>query len=264
MDKPLWQPSPARIANANLTAFLKEARGRWNVPGSDYDDFHQWSVSRPEQFWQSVWSFCDVIGDMGNGPVLVDGKKMPGARWFPEAKLNFAENLLRRRDKTPAIVFWSEDRLKSTVTYAELYSEVSRLAQALKAMGIRPGDRVAGYMPNVPGTVIAMLAATSIGAVWSSCSPDFGVQGVLDRFGQIEPRVLFSADGYFYNGKTIDLVPRLKEIVDGIPTIENVVIVPYTQPRPKITGVFPAHWDPKLRIPRGQVVAAASIVSPKY
>ena len=237
MEKPLWQPSPARVANANLTAFLKEARTRWNVPGSDYDDFHQWSVSKPEQFWQSVWSFCELIGDMGEGPYLVDGRKMPGARWFPNATLNYAENLLRRRDRSPAIVFWSEDRLKSTVSYAELYSEVSRLAQALKAMGVKPGDRVAGYMPNVPGTVIAMLAATSIGAVWSSCSPDFGVQGVLDRFGQIEPKVLFAADGYFYNGKTIDIVPRLGPIMEGIPSVEKLVIVPYTQPRPKLSGV---------------------------
>ena len=237
MEKPLWQPSPARIANANLTAFASEVRARWNVPGSDYDDLHQWSVSKPEQFWQSVWSFCEVIGDPGNGPYLVDGRKMPGARWFPQGKLNFAENLLRRRDRAPAIVFWSEDRLKSTVTYAELYSEVSRLAQALKAMGVKPGDRVAGYMPNVPGTVIAMLAATSLGATWSSSSPDFGVQGVLDRFGQIEPKILFSADGYFYNGKTIDLLPRLAQIVDAMPSVEQVVIVPYTQPRPKIAGV---------------------------
>jgi acetoacetyl-CoA synthetase len=237
MEKPLWQPSATRIANANITAFAKAARERWGVPGSDYDDLHHWSVIKPEQFWQSVWSFCDMIGNPGPGPVLLDGNKMPGARWFPEAHLNFAENLLRRRDKTPAIVFWSEERLKSTVTYAELYSEVSRLAQALRAAGVKPGDRVAGYMPNVPGAVIAMLAATSLGAVWSSCSPDFGVQGVLDRFGQIEPKILFSADGYFYNGKTIDLVDRLKEIVKSMPSVERVVIVPYTQPRPKISDI---------------------------
>jgi acetoacetyl-CoA synthetase len=237
MEKPLWQPSPARIANANLTAFAKAVREHWGVPGSDYDDLHQWSVAQPEPFWRSVWSFCGVIGDPGDGPALVDGNRMPGARWFPEARLNFAENLLRRRDRSPAIVFWSEDRLKSSVSYAELYSEVSRLAQALAAAGVRPGDRVAAYMPNVPGTVIAMLATASLGAVWSSCSPDFGVQGVLDRFGQIEPKILFAADGYFYNGKTIDLVDRLKEIVKGMPSVEKVVIVPYTQPRPKISGI---------------------------
>jgi len=237
MEKPLWQPSPSRIASANLTAFARQARERWNFPAEDYSDLHWWSVSEPAQFWQSVWTYCGVIGDPGAGPALVDGKKMPGARWFPEARLNYAENLLRRRDRSPAIVFWSEERLKSAVTFAELYSEVSRLAQALRAAGIKPGDRVAGYMPNVPGTVIAMLAATSIGAVWSSCSPDFGVQGVLDRFGQIEPRVLFAADGYFYNGKTIDLTDRLAEISRNLPSVEKIVIVPYTQPRPPITDI---------------------------
>ncbi len=237
MEKPLWQPSRSRIASANLTAFARQARERWGLSASDYSELHHWSVTEPVQFWQSVWSFCGVIGEQGDGPWLVDGKRMPGARWFPGAHLNFAENLLRRRDRSPAIVFWSEDRLKSTVTFAELYSEVSRLAQALRAAGIKPGDRVAGFMPNVPGTVIAMLAAASIGAVWSSCSPDFGVQGVLDRFGQIEPRVLFAADGYFYNGKTIDLLPRLKQIIDGMPSVEKLVIVPYTRPRPQIADI---------------------------
>jgi len=237
MERPLWQPSPARIANANLTAFVRQAREKWSIPADDYSDLHGWSVSEPAQFWQSVWSFCGVIADEGTGPALVDGGKMPGARWFPDARLNFAENLLRRRDRSPAIVFWSEDRLKSTVTYAELYSEVSRLAQALQAAGVKPGDRVAGYMPNVPGTVIAMLATTTLGAVWSSCSPDFGVQGALDRFGQIEPRMLFAADGYFYNGKTIDLLPRLAQIVEAMPSVEKLVVVPYTRPRPPLAGV---------------------------
>ena len=237
MERPLWQPSPSRIASANLTAFARQAKTRRSIPAEDYSDLHWWSVSEPAQFWQSVWSFCGVIGDPGTGPVLVDGKKMPGARWFPGARLNFAENLLRRRDRAPAMVFWSEDRLKSTVSFAELYSEVSRLAQALQAAGIKPGDRIAGYMPNVPGTVIAMLATASLGAVWSSCSPDFGVQGVLDRFGQIEPRILFAADGYFYNGKTIDLADRLKEISRNLPSVEKIVVVPYTQPRPPIAGI---------------------------
>jgi len=237
MDQPLWQPSPARIANANLTAFLREARARWGVAADDYAALHRWSVAEPAQFWQSVWSFCGVIGDECDGPALLDGHRMPGARWFPEAQLNFAENLLRRRDRAPAIVFWGEERLKTTVTWAELYSEVSRLAQALQAAGLKPGDRVAGYLPNVPGAVIAMLAATSLGAVWSSCSPDFGVQGVLDRFGQIEPKILFAADGYFYSGKTIDLVDRLEEISRNLPSVEKIVVVPYTRPRPPLAGI---------------------------
>jgi acetoacetyl-CoA synthetase len=236
-DKPIWQPSPERVRNANLTAFVREAQKKWGITAQDYAALHRWSVTRPGEFWQSVWSFCGVIGDAHAGPVLVDGNRMPGARWFPGAKLNFAENLLRRRDRSTAIVFWGEDRLKTTVTYAELYAEVSRLSQALRAAGVKPGDRVAGYLPNVPGTLIAMLAATSLGAIWSSCSPDFGVQGVLDRFGQIEPRVLFAADGYFYNGRSIDLVDRLKEIAASLPSVEKVVVVPYTRPRPPISGI---------------------------
>jgi acetoacetyl-CoA synthetase len=162
---------------------------------------------------------------------------MPGARWFPQARMNFAENLLRRRDREIAIEFWGEDKVQSRVTYAELYHEVSRLAQALRASGVKAGDRVAAYMPNIPGTVIAMLATTSLGAIWSSCSPDFGVQGVLDRFGQIEPRILFSADGYFYNGKTIDVLPRLAEIAQSLPSVERVIVVPYTERSPDISGV---------------------------
>ena len=237
METPLWQPSPARIANANLTAFMRQARARWGVAAEDYAALHRWSVAEPAQFWQSVWSFCGVIGDERDGPALLDGHRMPGARWFPEAQLNFAENLLRRRDRAPAIVFWGEERLKTTVTCAELYSEVSRLAQALQALGVKPGDRVAGYLPNVPGAVIAMLATASLGAVWSSCSPDFGVQGVLDRFGQIEPKVLFAADGYFYNGKSIDLVDRLEEISRNLPSVEKMVVVPYTRPRPPLAGI---------------------------
>jgi acetoacetyl-CoA synthetase len=237
MSEPLWQPSRERIEGALLTAFVREVRRRWGIAARDYAALHQWSVTEPAHFWQSVWSFCEVIGDPGEGPALADGHRMPGARWFPQARLNFAENLLRRRDRSPAIVFWGEDRLKSAVTCAELYSEVSRLAQALREAGVRPGERVAGYMPNVPGTVIAMLATASLGAVWSSCSPDFGAQGVLDRFGQITPRVLFAADGYFYNGKTIDVLPRLAEIAEQLPSVERIIVVPYTQPRPRIARI---------------------------
>src|SRR5262245_38194353 len=147
MDKPLWQPSPDRIATTNLAAFMQHARQRWDAPAADYDQLYAWSIAQPEEFWQSVWSFCGVIGDPGNGPVLENGDRMPGARWFPGARLNFAENLLRRRDNGVAIVFRSEDRLKSSVTYAGLYAEVSRLARALRAAGIVRGDRVAGYVP---------------------------------------------------------------------------------------------------------------------
>src|SRR3990172_8628074 len=177
LETPLWQPSPERIAHANLTAFMRHVGSRWGAAFDDYAGLHRWAVTEPARFWESVWSFCGVIGDASDGPALENGHRMPGARWFPEARLNYAENLLRRRDRSPAIVFWGEDRLRSAVTCADLYSEVSRLAQALRDAGVKPGDRVAGYMPNVPGTVIAMLAATSLGAVWSSSSPPFGGQG---------------------------------------------------------------------------------------
>ncbi len=237
MTTPLWQPSPASIDSCNMTALMRAARREYGIELADYAALHAWSVREPEQFNCLLWKFCGVIAKRQGEIVLEHGDRMPGARWFPQAQLNFAENLLRRRDTGVAIEFWGEDRVKSSVTHAGLYHEVSRLAQALRASGVKPGDRVAAYIPNIPGAVIAMLAATSIGAIWSSCSPDFGVQGVLDRFGQIEPRILFSADGYLYNGKTIDVRPRLAEIVAALPSIEKVIVIPYTQRSPAIHAV---------------------------
>ncbi|MGE5523192.1 MAG: acetoacetate--CoA ligase [Rhodospirillaceae bacterium] len=253
MDQPLWQPSPDRVTRANLTAFMKAVRRDHRASVSDYPSLYRWSIDNPELFWSAVWRFCGVLGELHGTPVVLDRENMPGAQWFPRARLNFAENLLRRRDDATAIVFRGEDRLGRSITYAELYAEVSRLAQALRAAGVAPGDRVAAYMPNLPGTVIAMLAATSAGAIFSSCSPDFGVQGVLDRFGQIAPKILFAADGYFYGGKTIDVVPRLREIAERLPSVEKMVIVPYTQRSPRIEGIaraveiheFMAPWGPR-------------------
>ena len=237
MDTPLWQPSAAKIDAANMTAFMRAAESKYGARIPDYATLYDWSIREPAEFWRLVWEFCGVIAEQQGDVVVEDFDRMPGARWFPQARLNFAQNLLRRRDQATALVFWGEDRVQGSVTYAGLYHEVSRLAQALRANGVKAGDRVAGYMPNIPGSVIAMLAATSIGAIWSSCSPDFGVQGVLDRFGQIEPRILFSADGYFYNGKTIDVLPRLAEIVQQLPSVERVIVVPYTQRSPAIHAV---------------------------
>jgi len=253
MNQPLWKPSPERISRANMTAFAREAGKKWDADTGDYASLYRWSITRPEEFWQSVWSYCGVIGEQGGGLIIVDRARMPGAQWFPAARINFAENLLRRRDHGIAIVFWGENRVASRVTFAELYAEVSRLAQALRNAGVRPGDRVAGYMPNIPGTVIAMLASASIGATWSSCSPDFGTQGELDRFGQIEPKVLFSADGYFYNEKTIDVLPRVRELMPRLSSVEKLIVVPYTQPRPDLSGLpnavnvheFMAPWRPR-------------------
>jgi acetoacetyl-CoA synthetase len=191
-----------------------------------YEALHAWSVARPEQFWSLLWEFCEVQGSRA-GPALVDADRMPGAQWFPQAKLNFAHNLLRRRDDGDAIVFWGEDRVKRRLTHRNLYDLVSRMAQALADAGVGKGDRVAGYLPNVPEASAAMLATASLGAIWSSCSPDFGVQGVLDRFGQIEPKVLFCADGYLYNGKEFDSQEKARAALEKLPSVEECVVVDY-------------------------------------
>ncbi|HXF18504.1 MAG TPA: AMP-binding protein, partial [Burkholderiales bacterium] len=200
----LWQPSTSRIADANITAFIKLINKRWQAGVADSIALYEWSVAQPEQFWTAVWDFCGVIAERRGERVLVDGHKMPGARWFPDAKLNFAENLLRRRDDETAMVFWGENKVRRRMSFFELHDAVSRTAQALTAAGVNQGDRVAAFMPNLPESIIFMLAAASLGAIWSSCSPDFGVQGVLDRFGQIKPTILFAVEGYHYNGKVID------------------------------------------------------------
>ena len=225
---PLWQPSKKRIAATRLTAFAKAAEKRWNrrLAGADYSDLHAWSIEHPEEFWVSVWEQCDVIGDIG-ATVVTDREKMPGARWFPEARLNFAENLLCRPIAGDALVFWGEDKVKGRASQAELHRAVAQTAAALRAMGVVKGDRVAAYLPNLPAAVVAMLATASIGAIFSSASPDFGVQGVLDRFGQIEPKVLFACDGYWYNGKTNDCLGKVAEIAARLPSLERVVVVPY-------------------------------------
>ena len=237
MAEMLWQPSPERIADANLTGFAALVRERHGQNATDYATLHRWSIENRAAFWSTVWEYAEVIGDRGDGPVLVDGDRMPGAKWFPGARLNFAENLLRRRDDAPAILFRGEDRVRYALSFRQLHDAVSMVAQGLRAAGVSTGDRVAGYMPNMPETVVAMLAATSIGAIWSSASPDFGVQGVVDRFGQIGPKVLFSADGYFYGGKRFDSVGRLAPVAARVPSIERVVVVPYTTPAPDLSAV---------------------------
>ena len=222
MSAPLWQPSAEHIQSTRLSAFIRHTRREF----ADYQALHRWSVEDSEAFWQEVWQFTGVIGDMGSER-LRQPTAMPGAEWFPQAKLNFAENLLRRREERQALVFWGEDQCKTQLSYAELYAAVSRLAQALRAQGVGVGDRVAGMMPNMPATLIAMLASSAIGAIWSSCSPDFGVDGALDRFGQVEPKVWFVPDGYWYNGKKIDIASKVSAIAAGLPTVSRIVTVPY-------------------------------------
>ncbi len=195
-----------------------------------YAALHAWSVAHSEEFWNLVWDFCGVIGQKG-ARTVVDAERMPGARWFPDAKLNFAENLLRRNDDTDALVFWGEDKARRRMNWRALNAEVSRLQQAFRAEGLRAGDRVAAYMPNMPETIIAMLAASSLGAVFTSCSPDFGVQGILDRFGQIEPKFLIGVDGYHYGGKTHSVLDKLAEVQRNLPSLKRTILVPYAAAR---------------------------------
>jgi acetoacetyl-CoA synthetase len=228
MVEPIWRPSPERAARAQIG--LLAARHGFSGPGA-VSELWRWSVEHPELFWGELVSSMGVRLSRPADAVLVDGDRMPGARWFVGAELNFAENLLRRRDATPAIVFRGEDGTRREIDWAGLWAAVESLRAALKADGVGVGDRVAGYLPNIPETIVAMLAASSLGAVWSSCSPDFGVSGVLDRFGQIEPKVLISVDGYHYAGKRIDIRERLADIVAGLPGLVRTVLVPFLDSR---------------------------------
>ena len=223
---PLWVPSPEQIAKAPITAFRQAASSMAGRELANYDDLHRWSIDDMEGFWTLVWDFTDAIGERGER-ILIDGDHMPGAAFFPDARLNFAENLLRKRGTSEAIVFRGEDKVERRMSWDELHALVSRLQQVMRAEGVQAGDRVAGMMPNMPETVAAMLAAVSIGAIWSSCSPDFGVQGVIDRFGQIEPVMFFTSDGYWYNGKRNDIGAKVGEIVALLPTVKRAVIVDY-------------------------------------
>jgi acetoacetyl-CoA synthetase len=230
----MWQPSEEAIEHAQLTQFARHAVRKYRLDLNTYADFYRWTVDNPEQFWSEVWEWCGVKASRKGTTVLVDGDKMPGARWFPEARLNFAENLLRRGDRGDAFVFWDERGVQRRVSYSDLTSDVSRAAQALAQLGLRAGDRAAAFIPNLPETGMLALAALSQGIVWSSCSPDFGVDGVIDRFGQIEPKVLFVADGYLYNGKPHDVLERVREIAERLPSLRKVVVVPYLEARPDI------------------------------
>jgi acetoacetyl-CoA synthetase len=230
MNAPLWQPSPDRVAQANLTAFAARVSAKHGVALADFSALYRWSVAEPEAFWRALWDDAGIVGEAG-ARTLVDAQAMPGAHWFPDAQLNFAENLLAHRapGDGDALVFWGEDKVKRRFSESELFASVSRVAQGLRAAGVKRGDRVAAYTPNLPEAIIAMLASASLGAIWSSASPDFGVQGVLDRFGQIEPVVLFTVDGYWYNGKPQPVLDKLSAIVKRLPSLRRVVVTPYLQ-----------------------------------
>jgi acetoacetyl-CoA synthetase len=231
---PIWTPTPERIANANVTAFMHALNDAYGLQMSNYHALYEWSVTNPQHFWSAVWDFCGVVGERGVAPgidIMENEHLMPGAKFFPKARINFAENLIEREFKSrtdcDAMIFWGEDKLRERVTYRELDEQVSQWQQAMRTMGVKKGDRVAAFMPNMPEAVIAMLAATSLGAVWTSCSPDFGVQGVVDRFGQVEPVLLIACDGYLYNGKAVPTLARIAECVEQLPSVQRVVVVPY-------------------------------------
>jgi len=243
-NAPLWSPSRAQIESTNLFQFTQLAAQTSGNPISDYNELWSWSIEQPEAFWSLIWDYSGVIGTKGER-VLVDGEMMPGARWFPDAQLNFAQNLLKRDDDSDALVFWGEDKVTLRLSWRELSSEVSRCQQMLIDSGVGIGDRVAGYLPNMPQTIIAMLATTSLGAVWSSASPDFGVDGVLDRFGQIEPKVLFCVDGYYYNGKQVDCRQKNSEVSARLPSLVRTVEVSYIESEQSVTTAI-TPWEAAL------------------
>ena len=244
---PLWAPDADQIGKTNLARFMRE------VGIADWPALYEWSCREREQFWAAVWRFCGIVAEerAGRDPwddVLAGRDRVAppnptdGPTWFRGARLNFAENLLRYRDDREALVFWNELGRQRSVTYAELATSAAGFAAALRGAGVRKGDRVAGFMPNLPETVVAMLGAASIGAIWSSCSPDFGASGVLDRFGQIEPKILVTTSSYRYSGKTIDCLDRVRDIVAQLPGIERVVVVPYLDDRGRLDGIRGATW----------------------
>ena len=233
-SQPLWQPSVKTVNASNMLRFMQQLKRELGLAFEDYQQLHQWSVAYPQQFWQQVWLFSEIRSSKQADKVLSDGEKFPGAKWFSGARLNYAENALRNRTDKTALISRLEDGSRRTLSYAQLYQQVAECAAALRQHGVVAGDRVAGFMPNIPETVVAMLATASIGAIWSSCSPDFGINGVMDRFGQIEPKVLFCCEGCFYNGKTIDCMPRLQQITSNISSIQQLVVVAVTCQQPVI------------------------------
>jgi len=235
MAKMLWKPSEERIKNSNMYKFMLYINEKHGTDFKEYGPLYQWSVDNIPEFWASLWDYADIKHSKTYDTIIGDLNKMPGATWFSGAQLSFAENLLQFRDERVALIFKGEAQDSIKMTYAELYDEVARVAKSLRDAGVQAGDRVGGFMPNMPETVVAMLAATSMGATWSSCSPDFGIKGVLDRFGQIKPKVLFTANGYSFKGRSFDCLERVSGLLKDLPSIEKVVVVPYTVKDPDIS-----------------------------
>ena len=261
MTEVLWRPSKEAVQRSQMNQFRLFVNERFGLNLREAFELYDWSVAAIADFWAAMWDFSHIIASQHYREVVDDATKMPGAKWFASARLNFAQNLLRHRDDRTALIFRGEGQPDRSLTYAELHAEVEKLAYALRELDVNEGDRVAGFMPNMPETVIAMLAAASVGAIWSSSSPDFGIKVILDRFSQIEPKVLFAADGYFYNGKTINSLEKLRGILGELPSVEKVVVVPYTQESPHIADIINGiHYEDFL--PSGDVPALEFVQLP--
>jgi len=227
LSTPIWKPNESQILNANVTKFISFVNQERGLKLSNYWDLHQFSIDHSDNFWRLCADYCGAVGDFSGSERV--GESMVDTQWFPEAKLNFAETMLSRRDEKDAIVFRGENKIELRLSFSDLYLQVAKVQSHMRSCGVGPGDRVAAFLPNHPAAIIGMLATTSIGAIWSSCSPDFGRQGVLDRFGQIEPKMIFVVDGYYYNGKAHDTIERVKSFLDDLPSVEKVVMVEYIQ-----------------------------------
>ena len=237
MNTILWKPSKDQINSSQLEAFRLQVNSRFNLKIENYSELHSWSISNINDFWKAIWEFMAIKCSSNYNQVVDDENKMPGAKWFDGLLFNFAENLLRIKSDKAAIIFQSENADSKIISYNELYDEVEKVASTLRKMGIKNGDRIVGIMPNLPETVIAMLATTSIGAIWSSCSPDFGTQGILDRFTQINPKIIFASDGYFYKGKSFDSLNKLKNLLNQLPSVRKVIITPFVRENPDISSI---------------------------
>jgi len=237
MRKPLWTPSQNRIKQANITQFIHFINKKHNLKIESYTQLYNWSIKNIPDFWAAVWDFCEIKASQNYTKVIDDLNKFPGAKWFVGAKLNFAENLLKHKDNHPALIFKTETKKSTRITYNELYNSVAQLARSLREIGTTAGDRIAAYMPNILETPIAMLAATSLGAVWSSCGTELGPSAVIDRFSQITPKVLFTVDGYPYKGKAFDVLGNVREIVEAVPSLEKVIVIPYTTEKPNVNSI---------------------------